>query len=346
MKTAENFETEAEALFLNQQAVAKDLRKKFIEQTRHLSQLRTWRSVLALATDWAVIVGVASACELWFNPLSYFLAIAIIAGRQHGFFVLIHEATHFRLSNSAKINDLLSDYFAAIPVFFDTHMYRMNHSKHHRFLNSEEDPDWVRKQGRPEWKFPIRKDYIAKTYPKFLLFRGAVEWMTISLIFSGVLPLKTMLTGYQRRLVLKRFVYYAVAAALLTYTQLWTAFAMYWVVPLLFVFPSFQRVRSVAEHFGLKREHELNSSRNILAPWYETLFFAPHNVNYHLVHHMFPAVPFYNLKKLNTLLMEDADYRRLAHQNTSYIALSAYALTKDLLVQKTEGLPSDVKEAA
>jgi fatty acid desaturase len=86
----------------------------------------------------------------------------------------------------------------------------------------------------------------------------------------------------------------------------------------------------VAEHFGLARTHELDSSRNVLAPWYERMLFAPHNVHYHLAHHLVPAVPFYRLPRLQKILMESPVYRDLAHENSSYVALSARSLARDL----------------
>ena len=34
----------------------------------------------------------------------------------------------------------------------------------------------------------------------------------------------------------------------------------------------------------------------------------PHNVGLHLDHHIFPSVPFYNLKKLHEILLKDPAY--------------------------------------
>lgn len=345
-KIGEGFEHQIAGAPSAEEASIKKLRKNFAVPVKELSEVRTWPSLVALASDWLMIVGAIGVSQIWPHPLLYFAAVLIVAGRQHALLVLVHEAAHMRLSKNATLNDFLSDTFAAIPTFFDTHMYRLHHSKHHRFLNSDADPDWVRKKGRPQWTFPIQKRFVAKTYPKFVVWNGSVEWSTLSLIFSGILPLQTILKGHQRLQFIKRAVFYSLAAALFTATGVWSQFFMYWLIPLFFVFPSFQRMRSVAEHFGLKCEHELNSSRNILAPWYETLFFAPHSVNYHLVHHMFPAVPFYNLKHLNGLLMQDEDYRRLAHQNTSYLVPTTYPLTKDLLENSNTTPTSDPAKSA
>jgi len=36
----------------------------------------------------------------------------------------------------------------------------------------------------------------------------------------------------------------------------------------------------------------------------QTFFFAPHQVNYHMEHHQYPSVPFFNLPKVHRLLKE------------------------------------------
>ena len=84
-------------------------------------------------------------------------------------------------------------------------------------------------------------------------------------------------------------------------------------------FPLFQRIRSISEHFGLPREHELNGSRNIVAGPIESFIFSPHNVNYHLAHHLFPSVPQHALPALHGALMENDVYRNYAHNNDSFI---------------------------
>ena len=81
----------------------------------------------------------------------------------------------------------------------------------------------------------------------------------------------------------------------------------------------FQYIRSVAEHFGeLGYDHLLSSTRTIHANPLERFFLAPHNVSYHLEHHLYPGVPFYNLPALHQMLMEEEEYEEKAHITLGY----------------------------
>lgn len=83
----------------------------------------------------------------------------------------------------------------------------------------------------------------------------------------------------------------------------------------------FQYIRSVAEHFGeLAYEDELSSSRTVQPNWLEKILIAPHQEGYHLEHHLYPGVPFYNLPKLHLLLMQTKVYQDKAHITKGYLS--------------------------
>ena len=42
-------------------------------------------------------------------------------------------------------------------------------------------------------------------------------------------------------------------------------------------------------------------------------------MGYHLEHHLFPGVPFYNLPKLHLMLMEEEVYQAKAHVTEGYM---------------------------
>jgi fatty acid desaturase len=86
-------------------------------------------------------------------------------------------------------------------------------------------------------------------------------------------------------------------------------------------FGALVRLRSIAEHLVCPSENELNESRHVDATWYERLTLAPFNVNYHLAHHLFPSVPWYNLPKLHARLLELEVFQKNAKITKSYTGL-------------------------
>jgi fatty acid desaturase len=78
----------------------------------------------------------------------------------------------------------------------------------------------------------------------------------------------------------------------------------------------------VAEHFGGIEHHDhlLEKTRHIECNLFERLLIAPNYIHVHIGHHLYPSVPFYNLRKLQELLMQNPDYARRAHVTNGYIA--------------------------
>ena len=78
------------------------------------------------------------------------------------------------------------------------------------------------------------------------------------------------------------------------------------------------RIRSIAEHFALRHDHPLRQTRTERAGRLERLLIAPHYIGLHIDHHLAASVPFYQLPRLHSLLLECSDYRANAHLNDGY----------------------------
>ncbi len=102
----------------------------------------------------------------------------------------------------------------------------------------------------------------------------------------------------------------------------WLGLLIYWIVPLFTYFLWIIYVRGVAEHFGGIEDHDnlLEKTRHIEANWFERLLIAPNYIHVHIGHHLYPSVPFYNLRELQRLLMLNPEYASRAHVTKGYIA--------------------------
>ena len=106
----------------------------------------------------------------------------------------------------------------------------------------------------------------------------------------------------------------AVVAAALTVTGTWPQFFWYWIVPFCTWHIAAQYVRLVCEHSAIPERtpgspQSYALTRTTLARRWEQWLLVPLNVYYHVEHHFYPSVPFYNLPKLHAALMDQPGYR-------------------------------------
>lgn len=111
----------------------------------------SWRGVWLVAHAWGVIglAMVLGAVWPWLIPL----LILIVANRQLGLLILMHDAAHGLLHPNRKVNDALCNWFCSSGL----HGYRVAHLKHHRFAQQVEDPDLP--LSKP---FPISQDSLLR----------------------------------------------------------------------------------------------------------------------------------------------------------------------------------------
>ena len=102
-------------------------------------------------------------------------------------------------------------------------------------------------------------------------------------------------------------------------TNSWWFFLILWVIPLSTFTVAMMRLRTIGEHLGLPNKQELDASRHTDGTLLERLSISPLNINYHIDHHLFPSVPYYNLPKLHQILLKNNHYVKNAHINKTYL---------------------------
>ena len=125
-----------------------------------LTRLDDRRSLGAIAQTVGIIAA-AITFGLWVWPSPWVLPSVLVIGvRQHGLFVLAHEAAHYRLFGRRAVNDAagrLIGMTGAISMC----TYRVIHRLHHNSLYTEKDPDTAIHGGYPRgvgylWKKPVQ----------------------------------------------------------------------------------------------------------------------------------------------------------------------------------------------
>ena len=106
----------------------------------HTRRSILWGAYLVVHA-WSVVIASVAMFVIWPNVLTFILAFALIGSRQHGMAVLMHDAAHRSLFKSKRLNDFAGQYLLASAYGADMHSYRKYHLTHHRFAQSEADPD-------------------------------------------------------------------------------------------------------------------------------------------------------------------------------------------------------------
>ena len=142
--------------------------------SKQLSVLAPGRTALAVALDWLVIALAIALSQVAHNFFVYLLAVIVIGGRQHAFAVLMHDFAHYRFIENKALSDWVGDLLIAWPIMASVNAYRRNHLTHHRYTNTDQDPDWVVKLGTRKFTFPQEWQSAVLTLVGYLAFIGSV----------------------------------------------------------------------------------------------------------------------------------------------------------------------------
>jgi fatty acid desaturase len=301
-------------------------RQGMSRQIAEFTRLDSRRFLTDLAVSWALIAGAAALAVGTGHWAAYALAIVVIATRQHALGVLMHDGTHFRAFASRPLNDAVCDLFCALPVGMLTSRYRHEHLQHHRAPNTDADPYWADFAKDDTWHWPKKPGATAWVFARDLLGLnsqrwGRVQWRWSPWIhhFSRRDPKGPPPPTPAERL--RIYAFHAVVLGALAATGVWAEFALLWLLPLMTLVPAMVRLRTVAEHLLLPDRDEIEASRHTDGTLLERWSIAPYNINVHIAHHLFPAVPYYHLPALHAELMKDPRYAERAVINRGYLGV-------------------------
>ena len=283
------------------------------ETLAELTRLSAWRSTFAIATTLgtiALVLGVAWTHFTWWIVLP---AVFVIGIQQHALFVLAHDSAHYRLYGNRWLNDAIGRFVGTIGGV-SMMSYRVIHRLHHNNLYGEVDPDIALHGG-----YPRGKVYLLKKLAKDVC--GLTALKTYAYFFGNPAinadtqqaqrPLDD--TSAALRTAARRdrwgVVAFHIGAPIVALTLggplALAKYLVLWTLPLATVIPPILRLRAVCEHGAVTDlSTPLTAARtNLVGPLARFVMF-PHHVNYHVEHHLFPAVPHYRLPQLHAELAQ------------------------------------------
>ncbi|WP_332877510.1 fatty acid desaturase family protein [Massilia sp. S19_KUP03_FR1] len=270
-----------------------------------LFRIQPWRAMTALAADWCLIAAAFASAILWPYPITYLAAAVIVARTQLALAVVMHESAHGTLLPSQWLNDAVGQACAAGPLCLSLKTYRAGHVQHHLLPMRSDDPvavvfdiiDYPISRRRLVFRLLGAVLGIAYLVSAFKFMRGDYRGIMPGVPKSRsakVWEVGTMLTSNGLLL-----------AVLALCGHAWLYLAL-WTLPSVTLLPLFGRIRAIMEHAGLTEgDDQSRNARTIIRPSWQTFLFGPHAIHYHIEHHLFVRMPFYNLGKVHQRLRAD-----------------------------------------
>jgi fatty acid desaturase len=231
------------------------------------------------------------------TPLAAAAAIAVIASRQQALLNVGHDAMHRSLARDRRVNDAVGIVAAAAPCGSAFRSTRVHHLRHHRLLNTPDDPDAILHRG-----------------PHLDTRKGLLRHLAEG--FTGIYALKVLRrregwVGPELRQKDKRDLVLVNLGLWGIFTRLtsWWTYPLLWLAPLPTITSGFVVMRNYMDHALVGEElREFPDRRVSVDPnVVEGAYVAPYNMNWHAEHHLFPWVPARQLPEASRRLAARAD---------------------------------------
>jgi fatty acid desaturase len=296
------------------------------KQVKDLHKIDNWHGFLQITEDWGLIIAATTLSlfawthqPIWSAAIIYSLTIILIGARQRGLRVNNHQATHNALFKNRTLNYWVTVLFCTWITLESYSGYDKTHNSkdygHHKNLGTDRDLDHqsVVAQGLYSDQ---RHTFRIIPYLLTLPLKTVNYWFFLikSRVFSPhELP--------QERWM--RLLFWILILMGCHCFHAWSILLMYWLVPLLTTANWIGSIVQLAEHYPLMEmgyESELYVSRNRIMHPFWNLVLSNHQEGYHLVHHLFPGLPFWHMKHTHKILMQDPVYADL-HQEEGILYL-------------------------
>jgi fatty acid desaturase len=223
-----------------------------------------------------------------------------------------HELFHNSVFSNNKINKIFYTFFMILN-WENYNYFKSTHLLHHKITLDENDPK------------SLFKDKISFFYLLQLItfdFSGFVRKLkyTIQNAF-GILPYTKSSYLFPKNSVERKNLMYAARIILSFHILTILIFILlnkWWLIFLIncspFILSFFNRFLGFSQHYALSAENHndyYDNCRTIILPKFWSFFYS--NMNYHIEHHMYPYIPYYNIPKIHDELKTNKNYKNLSN---------------------------------
>ncbi len=266
------------------------------EQMRRIPDARNACSVLSVLVQTGAVLWAAAWCTAWSWWPAAWVVSAILIGRAHAQFAsLMHEAAHRLLFSNRHANDLVGRWMLGFPVWTSTDAYRRVHMAHHRQEFGPDEPDLALYRGYPigiaSFRRKLWRDARGSTGLRLLRAQLRAGWRSPD--------------PRVRTTVWKIVLVQVLIAASMTIFGHPLMYPVLWLVPYLTVWRVINRLRSIAEHGGMRASADRRETTHSVRQRPLARFvLVPFNIGLHLAHHVDSGIPFRHLPRYHRMLME------------------------------------------
>jgi fatty acid desaturase len=230
-----------------------------------------------------------------------------------GIVTFMHDATHNTLFEKTWKNWAFG-VVAMIPLMASFISFKEDHMDHHRYNRSYRDPDAFTMGKR---RFA---DFIA--FYAYIVAGALLSFVHFNVLYPIQRFNRRKWTIHLFETLLKIVCYWALIAWALNNGVLAKTLSV-WLIPVFF-FSLFNSMRFIAEHYETPwNEGQLLGSRTVTSNPVHSFFW--NNINWHIGHHVYPAIPWYNLIELHKLMQPGLEARG-AIIDKSYLGVFLRAL--------------------
>jgi fatty acid desaturase len=312
------------------EAASRDLdRREMLAEIKKLCRPDNFTNWFVLGREYAVLAVTIGIClasyqwmlregvSLWWMTPIYAATVLVVGGwTQNRLAVLIHESSHYMLFRNRLLNELAANLLVAFPLFAVMGNYRGIHWAHHRHVNDpEHDPDLQRLAQHQPRDFPISRtrffwEYVvAQLSPLRAIsyLRGRAKYAVVP-VGNRQSDANFQWLSPQASKLLRR-VYLVTLAVVLTWFGWWPEFWLLWMAPMFTVYPAVLFLREIAHHGNYPDNGDFTNSRVYEGRWLEREIFFPFSEQNHVLHHMFPTIPWHKMRDAHAVMLRYEPYR-------------------------------------
>jgi len=279
-----------------QDEIRKAVDKNQLQEWLHLEPSKVYRDLLV---NWSAIVLAVIAVALVPAWWMFVAAFFVIGFNQYALFIIGHDGVHNCVHPNRPINDAICKWVVFGPMCMGFQDAKRNHLEHHKLMGTAEDPDRYLHTLASKNSFVSLALYCSglATFGKTVLKVTPLgRLMREKETNAAEPPAKLLAEYFQERVPVLVMVPLLIACFFALHLPWWFFLSM-WILPIYVCVFVADEIRAFCDHAVPMMPDDLADDFRLvtyLPSLVELTIFAPHNMNYHAEHHLWPRIPYYH----------------------------------------------------